>query len=439
MLLQLLLALCMLPAVVLASPQPPAGSAAAPPTRVIDRILVVVNNDVITRSELESRVRDIKRRIAAQHIQAPPLDVLRKQVLKHLIIEQLQLQIARRVGIKISPARLNRALQTIAARNHLSLPGLYSALAQEGIKPARFRQQIHNQMVIQKLIDREINDRVTVSKAEIANFLADEAKRNGTTEYNISHILIAIPDNATPAQIENARQKAHDLLRQLQSGANFTQLAIADSQGENALKGGDLGWKKAGQLPELFVNALRKMQPGQVSGVLRSANGFHILKLNAKRGGKQTHTITQTHVRMILIRTNALVTRHEARMRLERLRMRIENGEHFGLIARADSQDPISAPHGGDIGWVDPGQLDPRTEKVMNALKVNEISKPLRVPGGYDLIQVIGRRTKDVTNELDEANAREQIHARKAAERYDQWVRQLRAEAYVEYLAKGLN
>ncbi len=435
----LALVLAILPATSFANTQPPASPAATPGIKVVDRILVVVNNDVITRSELDSRMRDVEHRIAAQHIEAPPESVLRKQVLKHLILEHLQLQIARRAGIKISQNRLDRALQDIAARNHLSLPALYKALAREGIEPKRFRQQIYNQMVIQRLINREINDRVTVSQAEIANFLANEAKHGGTTQYNISHILIAIPDRATPAEIQKAQQKADNLLRQLRAGANFEQLAIANSQGQSALEGGNLGWKQSGQLPQLFVNALRKMQPGDISGVLRSANGFHILKLNGRRGGNQTHTIVQTHVRHILIRTNALVTPQEARMRLEQLRSRIENGEHFSALAKANSQDPISAPNGGDLGWVSPGQLGPQFQKAMDALAVDQISEPVRVPDGFDLIEVLGRRVKDVTNELNEANAREQIHARKAAERYEQWVRQLRAEAYVEYLGKSLN
>ncbi|MDA8364384.1 MAG: peptidylprolyl isomerase [Gammaproteobacteria bacterium] len=432
------LALTIAPTASYGSPQPSLFPT-TPAPKVIDRILVIVNNDVITRSELDSRMKDVERRIAAQHIQAPPDNVLRKQVLNQLILEQLQLQIAKRAGIKVSQPQLDAALQTIAARNHLSLPALYKALESEGIRPARFRQQIYDQMVIQKLINREINDRVTVSQSEIANYLANEAKRNGTTEYNISHILIAIPEKATPAQIQKAKQEADSLLKQLRSGVSFEQLAIANSEGQSALKGGDLGWKQAGQLPQLFLNALRKMKPGEISGVLRSTNGFHILKLNAIRGGKQVHTIVQTHVRQILIRTNALVTPQQARMRLEQLRSRIQNGDRFSVLAKADSQDPVSAPNGGNLGWVSPGQLDPQVENVMNALKVDQISEPVRVPGGFVLIKVLGRRTKDVTNELNEANAREQIHARKAAQRYAQWVRQLRAEAYVEYFGKGLN
>ncbi len=431
----LTLALVVLPAISRGSLPP----SATPALKMVDRILVIVNNDVITQSELDSRMKDVERRIAAQHIQAPPESTLRKQVLNQLILQRLQLQLAKRAGIKVSSTQVGTALQTIAARNKLTLPALYKALDGEGITPAQFRRQIHNQMIIQKLIDREIKDQVTVSQTEIRNFLASEARHNDMVEYNVSHILIPIPEKATPAQIQQAERKADDLVKELRAGGNFEQMAVANSQGQSALEGGKLGWKQPGQLPQLFLNALRKMKPGDISGVLRSANGFHILKLNAVRGGKQIHTIVQTRVRQILIRTNALVTPQQAQTQLEDLRARIEGGEPFGVLARADSQDPVSAPSGGDLGWVSPGQLERQAEQAMNALAVRQISQPVRVSGGYVLIQVLGRRVKDVTNELNEANARQQIQARKAAERYAQWLRQLRAEAYVVYFDKSLD
>ncbi|MHB8454044.1 MAG: peptidylprolyl isomerase [Acidiferrobacterales bacterium] len=418
--------------------QAPAAPASTPAVSEIDRILVVVNDDVITESELDSQMKDVERRIAAQKLQAPPENVLRKQVLERLIIEHLQLQIAKQLDIKVSDARVDKALQTIAQQNHTSLPALYKTLGTEGIEPVRFRQQIHNQLIIQQLLDREINDRVTVSQSEVDNFMANKANRDGGTEYNISHILIAIPDSASPEVIQKAHRKAEDLLKELRGGENFEQLAIANSQGEKALEGGNLGWKKSGQLPQLFVDALIKMKPGDISDVLRSSNGFHILKLNARRGGGNTQTVTQTHVRHILIRTNELVTPQDARNRLEQLRARIENGEDFAALARANSEDPGSRSNGGDLGWVSPGQMVPQFEKAMDALKINEISAPVQTPYGFHLIQVLGRRVKDVTSERNEASAREQIHERKADERYEQWVRQLRDEAYVDYLDKNL-
>lgn len=417
----------------------PALDASPRPVSEIDRILVVVNDDVITQSELDSRLKDVERRIAAQHIQAPPEDVLRKQVLERLILEHLQLQIAKQLKIEVSKARLDVALQNIADQNHLSVPDLYKSLAKDGIEPAKFREQIRNQLIIHQLLDREINDRITVSQSEIDNFLASKKDHGADIEYNISHILIAIPDSATPEVVQKARRKAEDLLKQLRGGENFEQAAIANSQGENALEGGNLGWKKAGQLPQLFVDALKNMQPGDVSNVLQSPNGFHILKLNARRGSNEIQTVTQTHVRHILIQTNELVTPEEARKRIEQLRARIINGADFAALARANSQDPGSASNGGDLGWVSPGQLVPQFEKAMNALKINGISGPVQTQFGFHLIQVLGRRVKDVTSEQNEASARQQIEARKADERYAQWVRELRDDAYVEYLDKTLD
>jgi len=435
----LLLAFTAMPMARVGAAQTPDSPANAPAVSELDRILVVVNDEVITQSELDSRLKDVERRIAAQNIQAPPEDVLRKQVLERLILEHLQLQVAKQLNIQVSHARLDQALQNIAQQNHLSLPDLYKTLGKEGIEPAKFREQIRNQLVIHQLLDQEINDRITVSESEVDNFLANKDNREGGTEYNISHILIPIPDSATPDVIQKAKRKAEDLLKQLRAGGNFEQAAIANSQGENALEGGNLGWKKSGQLPQLFVDALKTMQPGDISNVLRSPNGFHILKLNARRGGNEVQTVTQTHVRHILIRTNELVTPQEARARLEQLRARIENGEDFAALAKANSQDPVSASNGGDLGWVSPGQLVPEFEKAMNALKINEISAPVQTPYGFHLIQVLGRRVKDVTSERNEASARQQIQARKADERYEQWMRQLRDEAYVEYLSKNLD
>ncbi len=425
---------------VAAAEAPPSVSGGNPAqVRQIDRILVVVNDDVITQSELDNRLKDIERRIAAQHIQAPSEDVLRKQILDRLIVEHLQLQVAKQLKIGVDKAQLDTAMQNIADQNHLSVPALYKSLAKDGIEPAKFREQIRNQIIIQQLVDREIKDRITVSQSEIDNFLANKSKSAADTEYNISHILIAIPDSATPDVVQKARLKAEELLTKLRAGESFEQAAIGESQGHNALEGGNLGWKKAGQLPQLFVDALKNMKPGDISNVLQSPNGFHILKLNSIRGSNQVQTITQTHVRHILIRIDDLTSPAEALKRIEQLRERIVNGDDFAALARANSQDPGSASSGGDLGWVSPGQLVPEFEKAMNALKVNEVSEPVRTPYGYHLIQVLGRRVKDVTNEKNEASAREQIRARKEDERYDQWVRELRDDAYVEYLNKNLD
>ena len=402
-------------------------------TEPIDRIVAVVNDEVITESELSTRMEEVSKRIAAQKIQAPSENVLKKQVLERIILEHLQLQVAQQMGIQAGNDKLDAALQNIAEQNHMGLPDLYKTLANEGVTQAAFREQIRGQILIQELIEREIGNRVTVSDAEVENFLANSENRDGGTEYELSHILIALPESATPDVIKRAHERAEGILKTLRQGGDFDQAAIANSQGENALEGGKLGWKKTGQLPTLFVNALKTMQPGDVSELLRSPSGFHILKLLDKRGGKKTLTITQTHVRHILLRTNAIVTQQEAWQRLNKLRQRILNGDDFATLAKSNSEDPGSASNGGDLGWVNPGQTVPEFEKAMNALKPNDISAPVQTPFGLHLIQVLERRGRDVTNERDQADARQQIHARKTDERYAQWVRQLRDEAYIDY------
>jgi peptidyl-prolyl cis-trans isomerase SurA len=418
----LLAALCLLP-----------WGQAALAAEPIDRIVAVVNDEVITESELNLRLEEVSRRIAQQKIQAPPANILKKQVLERTILEHLQLQVAQLTGIVAGDDKVDTALRNISEQNHMSLAELYKTVAQDGMSQTSFREQIRNQIVIQQLMEREIGNRITVSDSEVANFLANSENLDGGTEYELSHILIALPETATPEVIQQTREHAEKVLQTLRQGGAFDQAAIANSQGDNALEGGKLGWKKTGQLPTLFVNALKTMQPGDVSDLLRSPSGLHILKLHAKRGGKKSLTITQVHARHILLRTNAVVTPQEAWQRLDKLRLRIQNGDDFGELARSNSEDPGSASNGGDLGWVNPGQTVPEFEKAMNALKPDEISAPVQTPFGLHLIQVLERRERDISNERDLADARQQIHGRKADERYAQWVRQLRDEAYIEY------
>ncbi len=399
----------------------------------IDRIVAVVNDEVITESELNLRLEEVSRRIAQQKIQAPPENVLKKQVLERTILEHLQLQMAQLTGIKAGDDKVDAALRNISEQNRISLSELYKTVAQEGMSQNAFREQIRNQIVIQQLVEREIGNRITVSDSEVENFLANSENLDGGTEYELSHILISLPETATPEVVQQTRDGAEKILQTLRQGGAFEQAAIANSQGDNALEGGKLGWKKTGQLPTLFVNALKTMQPGDVSDVLRSPGGLHILKLHAKRGGKKSLSITQTHARHILLRTNAVVTPQEAWQRLNKLRLRIQNGDDFAELAKSNSEDPGSASNGGDLGWANPGQTVPEFEKAMDALKPNEISAPIQTPFGLHLIQVLERRERDISNERDLADARQQIHGRKVDERYAQWVRQLRDEAYIEY------
>jgi peptidyl-prolyl cis-trans isomerase SurA len=415
---------------------PPAAAAEHPVAQQeIDRILVVVNDDVITETELADRLAEITKQLALQKIKIPPQGVLRKQLLERMILERLELQLASQSGIRVSEEDLDNAVASIAQRNHLDVNAFRKAVIQSGIDWNAYRAQLRDQITIQKLLEREINDRVTVTDSEVSNFLDNPQNRaDMDVSYHLAHILIGIPEAASPDAIQAAKRRAEDLYRQLQQGADFQQLAVSYSQSPDALKGGDLGWKKAGELPELFLDAVKNMAPGEISPILRGPNGFHILKLEEKRGAAAAATIVQTHVRHILLRPSEIQSLEEARTKLLHLRERIENGEDFAALARAHSEDPASAVNGGDLGWVEPGQMVPEFEKAMNTLKPGEVSQPVRTPFGLHLIQVLGRRTHDVTQERLEAAARQQIQARKADERYEQWARQLRDEAFIEYL-----
>ncbi len=414
-----------------------AGAAAQPATSNIDRIVVIVNDDVITASELANRLTETKKQLALENIKIPPDDILRKQLLDRMVLERLELQLATQTGIRVSDADVDRAFETLARRNKLSVEDFSKAMTLNGMDVNAFRAQLRDQIAIQQLLEREINNRVTVSDSEVNNFLEN---RNNLADmgvaYNLSHILIGIPESASPEAIQAAKKRAEDIYRQLKQGADFGQTAVSYSQGSDALKGGNLGWKKSGELPELFLSALKSMSPGDISEVLRGPNGFHILKLIDKRGDTQAASVTQTHVRHILLRPSEILSMEEARHQLLNLRERIQHGEDFAALARAHSEDPASAANGGDLGWVNPGQMVPEFEKAMNALQPNQLSEPVRTPFGLHLIQVLGRRTHDVTKERMLDAARQQIHARKADERYEQWTRQLRDEAFVEYLTE---
>jgi len=407
-----------------------AGAEAADP---IDRILIVVNDEIITAREVDTRVAVVRARLASQKVNLPPEDILRRQVMERMVAERLQQQAARQLGFKVSDERLDQAIRRVAEQNRKSPEDLRRESEKQPGGYRAFREELRGQLLVQQLVEREVNNRVFVSEAEVENFLAARAGRDGGVEYNISHILLGLPESASPEVIARAKQRAEGLLAELRKGADFGQLAVANSQGQNALEGGGLGWKQSGQLPDLFVNALRTLTPGATSEVLRSPSGFHILRLNDRRGGGEALRVTQTRVRHILIKTGELVPHSEAQRRIEQLRERIVNGVDFAETARAHSEDVGSAANGGDLGWMNPGQTVPEFEKAMNALKPGELSAPVKSPFGVHLIQVQERRERDVSQEREAATARNQLHARKADERYEQWLRQLRDEAFVEY------
>lgn len=398
-----------------------------------DRIVAVVNDEVITRSELDRRVAEIEQQSRQQKFPLPPRDQVEKRMLERMIIDRAQLQLARETGLKVDDAQLDLALSRIAENNRLSLADFRMVLERDGIAWDRFREDIRSEMVITRLREREVDNRVTVSEGEIENYLASPAAREGTgEEYRIAHIIMRLPEQAAPEQIERVRARALEALEQIQRGTDFSQVAASYSEAPDAPSGGELGWRAAARLPALYAEAVASMQPGTTSEVLRSPAGFHIVRLIDRRGGEPLdRKVEQTHARHILIRTGELVSEPEAQRKVEDLKDRLDHGADFAELARLHSND-LSASRGGDLGWVYAGDTVPEFERAMQALKPGEISAPVHTPFGWHLIQVLERRIDDASPERRRLAARAALRSRKADEAYQEWLRQLRDSAYVE-------
>lgn len=397
----------------------------------LDHIVAVVNDEVITRQELDRRYQEVVRNLARQSTPLPPRGVLEKQLLERMITELALQQHARNTGVRVDPVQVERALQRIADQNKLDLPGLQAVLAQQGQSLESMRATIRNEILVARARERDVDNRLSISDAEIEGYLQTQAQQGAETEYNFAHILVTVPENASPETIQARRERAEDILDQLARGADFGQLSASYSDAPNALQGGAFGWRESGKIPALFADALKSLQPGQVAPLLKSGNGFHILKLNDKRGLDATLNVTQTRARHILIKTNELTSESDARNRLLQLKERIDNDGKFDELARLHSED-ASASKGGDLGWINPGDTVPDFEKAMNALKPGEVSEPIQSPFGWHLIQVLERRTQDVTQERQKLLARQAIRERKGEEAFQDWVRQIRDSAYVE-------
>lgn len=400
---------------------------------LLDRIVAVVDNGVITQHELQRSVDRTLRQLALQRTPAPPRHLLERQMLERMITERILLKLAEDTNIRIDGPQLDRALARIAQQNNMPLDQFRRALEQEGVDFNAFREQVRTEMIISRLREREVDNKVVVTDAEIDNYLANSSSDTGRqTEYLLAHILIVTPEGASPEQLQRLRARAEKALAELQAGADFNQVSAAYSDAQNALQGGVLGWRAEGQLPTLFVGAVRDLPIGGLTPVLRSSNGYHILKLLDKRGRDVPTVIKQTRARHILVRTNEVVSDADARNRLRLLRERIANGADFAELARLHSDD-LSAAKGGDLGWLSPGDTVPEFERAMEALKPGEVSQPIQSPFGWHLIQVLERRDQDVTQERRRIEARAAIRARKADEAFEDWVRQMRDRAYVEY------
>jgi len=410
-----------------------AGADTAPaPLEPVDKIVAVVNDDVITGTELDTRLHSIKEQLKNQSSPIPPDAALKKQVLDRMILASLQLQLADQNGIRVDDETLNRTIERIAGDNKLSLTEFRSVLEKEGYDFATFREDIRREILISRVQQRQVTDRIMVTEQEIDNFLATQrAQGNTGAEYHLAHILIAVPDASSSERIQAARQRAEEVLKKVRAGADFQETAIAVSDGQQALQGGDLGWRKAGELPTLFVDTVTHMKTGDVSDLIRSPSGFHIIKLLEQRDA-QRHIVTQTHARHILIRTDELTSDAAAQARLKDIKQQIKGGADFATLAHQYSNDTASANNGGDLGWVNPGEMVPNFQTQMDKLATGEISEPFKTGFGWHIVQVLDRRRHDDTDAFIRSQARDALRKRKIEEELQSWLARLRDDAYIE-------
>ena len=401
---------------------------------LLDRVVAIVNDGVVLNSDLDTQVDAVSERLRQQKLELPPQNVLRQQVLERLVLQEIQLQRANHAGVKISDEMLNAALQDVAKRNNLTLTQLPDALTQQGVDYAEYREEIRREMMLQVLRQRDVLQHISVTPREIDQFLDRQAKTpSERNEYNVSHILIAVGQEASPAQQEAAARRAQEVYERSKAGEDFAKLAVAYSNSQTALEGGALGWRKGSELPTFLADIIAKLKPGEVSEPLRTPTGYHIIRLNEVRGGTEAAVENQVHVRHILMKTNDLADDATVRGKLAALRERILKGEDFAAVAQVTSQDPGSAAEGGDLGWSGPGTFAPEFEQAIATLKDNEISEPFHTQFGWHIAQMLGHRRYDNTDEIKRRQAMEAIRASKADEETELWLRRMRDEAYVEY------
>jgi peptidyl-prolyl cis-trans isomerase SurA len=423
----LFLSVCLLG---LATAQPARRPAGEP--LVADRIVAVVNDEVVTSYELSSRLDSALSQLKRQGTPLPPREVLERQVLERLVMDKVQLQYAKETGLRVDDAQLEQALQRIASGNKMSLAQFRQALEKDGITFVKFREEIREEMTISRIREREVENKIVVSEGEIDNYLSGElAKGGGGEEFQMAHILLRSPESASPEQIQKLKLKAEQVIDRLKKGDDFAQVAAAYSDAPDGLQGGALGWRTLDRLPVIFAEAAKNLKTGEVSPILRSSNGFHLVKLVAKRGGTAVPAVQQTHARHILIKVNEIVSESEAKHKLVGLRERLVHGGNFVELAKLFSQDG-SATKGGDLGWIYPGDTVPDFERAMNALKPGEISEAIRSPFGFHLIEVLERRVQDVSGDRQRTSARQVLRERRLDEAYQDWLRMARDRAYVE-------
>ena len=422
------------------APKQTQGQVSAPrearmPQRIVlvDRIVAVVGREVVTASELAGRRELTEQQLRRQGTPLPERGILERQILERLILDKAQLQLARENGIRVEELQLDRALERIAENNSMTLSAFRQALEKDGVAFEKFRDEVRQQIQLQRLREREVDDRIEVSDSEIDQFL-DEAKSSSgaRNEYNLIHVLVRLPEQASPEQTDRARQKAEKARAESVSGVDFAKIAAGYSDAPDALQGGNMGWRAEDRLPEIFASAVKSLRPGETSSVLRSPGGFHVVKLIEQRGAEAQAPVVQTHARHILVKTSEITSENDAHRRLADLRERVvTGGADFAELARLHSADG-SATRGGDLDWLYPGDTVPEFERAMSALKPGEVSQPFKSTFGWHLVLVLERRAAGLTEDRRRMQARLALKERKADEAFQEWLRQLRDRTYVE-------
>jgi peptidyl-prolyl cis-trans isomerase SurA len=399
---------------------------------LLDRIAAVVNDGLVLKSELDAQMDAVSKRLIEQKVELPSQSILKQQVLDRLVLQEIETQQAKRVGLTVSDEQLNSALQEIAARNKIPFDQLPTALSAQGVDYKVYRESMRKELTLSGLRQRDVIARINVTPHEMEQYLARQQNAASNDEFNVSHILLSLPAAATPQQLDDISKKSQELVTRAQKGEDFGQLAIANSNSQTALDGGALGWRKGSQLPQFILDMVTKMKPGDVSAPVRTPSGFHIVKLNERRSGEAQVMVNQIHLRHILMKTNELDDDETVRQKLAKLRTRIEKGEDFSGIASTSSEDPGSAPDGGDLGWTGPNTFVPEFDKAIADLKPNEITEPFKTRYGWHIVQMLGTRTYDSTDDVRRQRAFAAIRESKADEETELWLRRLRDDAFVE-------
>jgi len=408
-------------------------NAVAAKIQSVDRIVAIVDDEVIVRSEVSEKLAQVVAQMRAKKAKLPPKKILVRQVLERLIVDKIQLAAAARAGINVSEEMLAQAVSNIARNNKMSISEFRTAVEASGLSFKKFRNQIRKQITTKRYRNKEMRSRIHITEREIDAYIAKGQRRSGKkSAFHLLHILVATPEGSSADKIQAAKRKAQKLVKKLRGGADFQNIALSDSDGQQALEGGDLGWRSANQLPSVFADIVPKMGRGDITNPIRTSSGFHIIKLADYKGGKANHLVEQTKARHILVRTSEITSDDDARVRLEQLKLRLDGGEDFATLARSHSDDQASSIKGGELGWINPGDVVPDFEQQMKLLGVTQISKPFRTQYGWHIVQVLERRRHDLTGDIQRSQAREAIHKRKAVEETALLLRRLRDEAYVE-------